>query len=199
MATADAARSMFCRQTRRGAARRPCRRRGGPAWRRRGSVRPSFSVSDAELYRSCASARAMNTGESNSAGAPASFCRYPDHARRSSSSRCRCIRASTSFVSTASGVGSHAAAALARSGVGASQLVDFGQVSLSSLNRHAVATLQDVGSPKVAVLRRRRLRAHALGALRLVRREARRPQRLRSCTRVVLVCSHDAFPTGDAT
>jgi len=53
------------------------------------------------------------------------------------------------------GVGSHCAAALARSGVSALRLVDFDQVSLSSLNRHAVATLQDVGSPKVLVLQRR--------------------------------------------
>ena len=55
----------------------------------------------------------------------------------------------------AGGVGSHCAAALARSGVGSLRIVDFDQVSLSSLNRHAVATLQDVGSPKVLVLERR--------------------------------------------
>ena len=53
------------------------------------------------------------------------------------------------------GVGSHCAAALARSGVAKIRLVDFDQVTLSSLNRHAVATLQDVGSPKVHVLQRR--------------------------------------------
>ena len=53
------------------------------------------------------------------------------------------------------GVGSHCAAAFARSGVSRIRLVDFDQVSLSSLNRHAVATLQDVGSPKVQVLQRR--------------------------------------------
>jgi tRNA threonylcarbamoyladenosine dehydratase len=39
------------------------------------------------------------------------------------------------------GVGSHCAAALVRSGVARIRLVDFDQVSLSSLNRHAVATL----------------------------------------------------------
>ncbi|KAI9804481.1 MAG: hypothetical protein M1825_001380 [Sarcosagium campestre] len=53
------------------------------------------------------------------------------------------------------GVGSHAATALARSGVGKIRLVDFDQVTLSSLNRHAVATLADVGTPKVQCLQRR--------------------------------------------
>ncbi|KAL1882032.1 hypothetical protein VTK73DRAFT_2746 [Phialemonium thermophilum] len=53
------------------------------------------------------------------------------------------------------GVGSHCAAALARSGVGRLRLVDFDQVTLSSLNRHSVATLADVGLPKVQCLHRR--------------------------------------------
>jgi tRNA A37 threonylcarbamoyladenosine dehydratase len=53
------------------------------------------------------------------------------------------------------GVGSHACAALARSGVARLRLIDFDQVTLSSLNRHAVATLADVGLPKVQVLQRR--------------------------------------------
>ncbi|KAG8525796.1 uncharacterized protein KY384_000556 [Bacidia gigantensis] len=47
------------------------------------------------------------------------------------------------------GVGSHCVSALARSGVSKIRLVDFDQVTLSSLNRHAVATLSDVGTPKV--------------------------------------------------
>ena len=55
------------------------------------------------------------------------------------------------------GVGSHCAAALARSGVQRLRLIDFDQVTLSSLNRHAVATLADVGIPKVQCLRRRLL------------------------------------------
>jgi len=50
------------------------------------------------------------------------------------------------------GVGSHAAHMLARSGVGYLRLVDFDMVTLSSLNRHAVATLSDVGLPKATVL-----------------------------------------------
>lgn len=53
------------------------------------------------------------------------------------------------------GVGSHAVAALARSGVARIRLIDFDQVTLSSLNRHAVATLADVGTPKVHCMRKR--------------------------------------------
>jgi tRNA A37 threonylcarbamoyladenosine dehydratase len=52
------------------------------------------------------------------------------------------------------GVGSWAATMLVRSGVGRVRLVDFDQVTLSSLNRHAVATLADVGTPKVLALRK---------------------------------------------
>ena len=53
------------------------------------------------------------------------------------------------------GVGSHATAALARSGCAKIRIVDFDQVTLSSLNRHAVATLADVGTPKVHAMRKR--------------------------------------------
>lgn len=53
------------------------------------------------------------------------------------------------------GVGSHCAASLARSGVSKIRLIDFDQVTLSSLNRHAVATLDDVGTSKVRCLQRR--------------------------------------------
>ncbi|RMZ90581.1 hypothetical protein DV736_g2179, partial [Chaetothyriales sp. CBS 134916] len=53
------------------------------------------------------------------------------------------------------GVGSHCVAALARSGVGRIRVVDFDQVTLSSLNRHALATLADVGAPKVNCVRKR--------------------------------------------
>ena len=52
------------------------------------------------------------------------------------------------------GVGSHAAHMLARSGVGKLRLIDFDNVTLSSLNRHAVATRADVGLSKVAVMKR---------------------------------------------
>lgn len=53
------------------------------------------------------------------------------------------------------GVGSHCVAALARSGVSRIRIVDFDQVTLSSLNRHALATLADVGTPKVHCVRKR--------------------------------------------
>eukprot|EP00903_Cladosiphon_okamuranus_P013344 g12437.t1 len=53
------------------------------------------------------------------------------------------------------GVGSHAAHMLARSGVKRLRVIDFDQVSLSSLNRHAVATWGDVGYPKALVLKNR--------------------------------------------
>lgn len=52
------------------------------------------------------------------------------------------------------GVGSHCAHLLARSGVKYLRLVDFDQVTVSSLNRHACATLEDVGMPKVTVLKK---------------------------------------------
>lgn len=52
------------------------------------------------------------------------------------------------------GVGSHTAHMLARAGVSYMRLVDFDQVTLSSLNRHACATLEDVGIPKVECLKK---------------------------------------------
>ena len=51
------------------------------------------------------------------------------------------------------GVGSHTANMLARSGIGRLKLIDFDIVTVSSLNRHAVATRKDVGKPKVEVMR----------------------------------------------
>ncbi len=50
------------------------------------------------------------------------------------------------------GVGSHAANMLVRAGVRRVRLVDFDNVSLSSLNRHATATRANVGEPKVKAL-----------------------------------------------
>jgi tRNA A37 threonylcarbamoyladenosine dehydratase len=51
------------------------------------------------------------------------------------------------------GVGSHTAVMLARGGVRSMRLIDFDQVTLSSLNRHACATLKDVGIPKVTCVK----------------------------------------------
>ncbi|GAA5898531.1 hypothetical protein JCM6882_007808 [Rhodosporidiobolus microsporus] len=47
------------------------------------------------------------------------------------------------------GVGSAAAVMLVRSGIKKIRIIDFDQVSLSSLNRHSTATLAQVGTPKV--------------------------------------------------
>ncbi|KAG6885216.1 hypothetical protein C0993_004776 [Termitomyces sp. T159_Od127] len=52
------------------------------------------------------------------------------------------------------GVGSWAAVMLVRSGISQIRLVDFDYVTLSSLNRHATATLTDVGTPKVKSIER---------------------------------------------
>lgn len=65
------------------------------------------------------------------------------------------VRNSFVIVVGCGGVGSWVATMLLRSGVGKIRLIDFDQVTLSSLNRHAVATLADVGTPKVQALRKR--------------------------------------------
>lgn len=51
------------------------------------------------------------------------------------------------------GVGSHTAHMLARSGIGKFKFIDFDVVTVSSLNRHSVATRKDIGKPKVEVMR----------------------------------------------
>lgn len=52
------------------------------------------------------------------------------------------------------GVGSHVAQMLARVGIRYLRLIDFDQVTLSSLNRHSCATLRDVGTPKALTLKK---------------------------------------------
>ncbi|TFK29493.1 ubiquitin-protein ligase molybdopterin-converting factor [Coprinopsis marcescibilis] len=59
------------------------------------------------------------------------------------------VRGGSVVVVGCGGVGSWAAVMLLRSGVSKIRLVDFDYVTLSSLNRHATATLSDVGTPKV--------------------------------------------------
>ncbi|KAH9885286.1 hypothetical protein C8Q73DRAFT_718286 [Cubamyces lactineus] len=64
------------------------------------------------------------------------------------------IRKGTVVIVGCGGVGSWAAVMLVRSGISKIRLVDFDQVTLSSLNRHATATLADVGTPKVKCIER---------------------------------------------
>ena len=64
------------------------------------------------------------------------------------------ITKSSIIVLGCGGVGSHAAISLARSGVKRMRLIDMDMVTLSSLNRHACATLKDVGISKVEVVKR---------------------------------------------
>ncbi|KAI5791812.1 hypothetical protein EDC01DRAFT_616218 [Geopyxis carbonaria] len=64
------------------------------------------------------------------------------------------VRNSLVIIVGCGGVGSWTATMLVRSGVGKVRLIDFDQVTLSSLNRHAVANLSDVGTPKVQALRK---------------------------------------------
>ena len=54
----------------------------------------------------------------------------------------------------AGGVGSWVVTMLVRSGVRKIRVIDFDQVSLSSLNRHSCANLKDVGTPKVLTLKK---------------------------------------------
>ncbi|KAJ1644783.1 hypothetical protein J3B02_002085 [Coemansia erecta] len=63
------------------------------------------------------------------------------------------VRESFVIVVGAGGVGSWAALMLLRSGVQRIRIVDFDQVTLSSLNRHAAATRATVGIPKVEALK----------------------------------------------
>ncbi|KAF9209266.1 hypothetical protein BGZ49_005543 [Haplosporangium sp. Z 27] len=64
------------------------------------------------------------------------------------------LRNSFVIIVGAGGVGSWATSMLIRSGVGKVRIIDFDQVSLSSLNRHATAVQGDVGTPKVLAMKR---------------------------------------------
>ncbi len=63
------------------------------------------------------------------------------------------IREKFVIVVGAGGVGSWTVTMLVRSGIRKIRVIDFDQVTLSSLNRHAVADLSDVGTPKVQTLK----------------------------------------------
>ena len=53
------------------------------------------------------------------------------------------------------GVGGYVAEALARSGVGAFDLVDNDDVSITNINRQIIATQATIGRPKVEVMKER--------------------------------------------
>ncbi|THH05781.1 hypothetical protein EW145_g4541 [Phellinidium pouzarii] len=68
------------------------------------------------------------------------------------------VRSAKVVIVGCGGVGSWAAVMLVRSGVSNIRLVDFDRVTMSSLNRHATATLSDVGSSKVQAMKNALLR-----------------------------------------
>lgn len=65
------------------------------------------------------------------------------------------LRQSYVIIVGCGGVGSHAAHMLARSGIGRMRLIDFDNVTLSSLNRAPLATRSDVGTSKVSSLEKK--------------------------------------------
>jgi tRNA A37 threonylcarbamoyladenosine dehydratase len=67
------------------------------------------------------------------------------------------LEASTVAVIGLGGVGSYAAEALARAGVGGLLLVDDDSVCLTNVNRQAIALRSTIGKPKVEVMRERAL------------------------------------------
>lgn len=88
-------------------------------------------------------------------GVPPAFSRTVDLLGMSGFQR---LRAASVVVVGLGGVGSHAAVALVRAGIGRLCLVDGDRVTESSLNRHAVAGRDDVGDAKTEVLRHHLLR-----------------------------------------
>ena len=65
------------------------------------------------------------------------------------------------------GVGGHTAEALARSGVGALDLIDGDVVSFTNCNRQIIATLATVGQPKVQAMRERILEINPAANIRI--------------------------------
>ncbi len=62
------------------------------------------------------------------------------------------LRSSFVVIAGLGGVGSHVATALARSGIGRLRLIDYDEVSISSLNRHAIALARHVGIEKAELM-----------------------------------------------
>jgi tRNA threonylcarbamoyladenosine dehydratase len=95
------------------------------------------------------------------------------------------------------GVGSHAAHMLARGGVAYLRLVDFDQVTVSSLNRHACAVLADVGVPKAACLAR--FLRQICPDERYLRLDARVAMYTEESGTDLLDLADDSFATGSTT
>lgn len=66
----------------------------------------------------------------------------------------KALKAQNVVVVGAGGVGSWVVTMLVRSGIYNIKVIDFDQVSLSSLNRHSCANLKDVGTSKVGCLKK---------------------------------------------
>ncbi len=82
----------------------------------------------------------------------------------------RRLRAAAVLVVGVGGVGSHAAEALARSGVGRLVLVDSDRVELSNLNRQLQATTQTLGQPKAMALAQRLRQSAPLAGVEVIER-----------------------------
>lgn len=98
------------------------------------------------------------------------------------------------------GVGSHAANMLARSGIGKIRLIDFDQVTLSSLNRHANANMKDVGLSKAETVRNKLLEVVPwcnIEAVTAMFREADAPSLLSGHPTYVLDCIDDIQTKGE--
>jgi tRNA threonylcarbamoyladenosine dehydratase len=67
----------------------------------------------------------------------------------------RLLQHSTVCIAGLGGVGSYAAEALARAGIGAFILIDFDTVGPSNLNRQLLATLDTIGKPKTRLMQDR--------------------------------------------
>ena len=74
-----------------------------------------------------------------------------------SPSQCQALHDAKVLVFGLGGVGSFAAEALVRSGIGTIGLVDHDVVDITNLNRQLIATVATVGQPKTQVMRERLL------------------------------------------
>ena len=119
----------------------------------------SSSSSSSIHHKSTSSNHTANTSSANTSATTTTL--IPAHIRKEQLSRhelyfgeegMQQLQKTRVCVVGLGGVGSHTVMALARGGIGYLRIIDHDQVTLSSLNRHAVATLADVGTPKAIAL-----------------------------------------------